>query len=958
MRALVIFLGSLALGFAAAWPYHLFEKQGDNRARDDEMGRFHAVFLPDEPTTDNFDITIEVKGEFAAVPPDAAVRIFCQAEDTANYTAMEVSAQRVRLLDVAGGRCRELARWEGNTAAQGAFPTNLRLRRRAPQIDAICDGRKLLSTICEPARRGKVGAGAVGVNTSTPLLQAAAPVIFTDDFMRAPDENGAWLVAGEAEWQVRSLANPARSSNAFVFLGKGEKGGCALVGREHWDRYQAEVAVLGSPQGEIGLIIAAADTAPRLLPSRYALVRWSAEPRPSSQTSAAVAGRLEIVQSAGGRETVLASRPGGYRVGRWYRLGARLANNRITALIDGRPVLDAASPWFSGGGAGLYVKAAEPAEFDDFTITPLAALGGDEFTRLPWSFLSGQWQVDGNVLQWWPAAVFPSFAIAGGEWEDVDLSCRLESLTAAVGIIAAFREPGCFIAYVVDPQAAEERILQVKRGGETVLARGAWQAASPELRLRIDRGLIQGGSLTAFLGEPLNGRAGVAVFGGGSREPLVFTAFSAVSLPPPRLVSSVNEIFDDEELMAIWAGSAGDWQAERNTAGFEQLYWHRSSFPGDAEIEALLPQAQPEKWQVGLSLAKSGGGKGYILFLQADAGETQLRLLRDGEEVAKRILPANFQFFRCALRRAGSWLIGVVNDQPLLMWNDPSPLAGSGAAWAAKGLRLEPAAVNIHSRTLHDENFNRAPADWRPAGGVWMVANRWECDPRWSFVAGMPPALAERRLQSFGRFLPEEARWSAEMLQGLLALVPDRQSKLAALWHKGEFAGDLVVECFVAQMMDNTRGGGDYRRYVQNFCLTICADGRDLDSGYSCLFGAEGNTKSQIRRGREVVAESRAAIPVTANIHRKWFRLRAEKRGADISFTAFTQEQRDAPERQLMALSFHDPAPLAGKRIAIWTWDNGIMVARARIACGLTPQMEDPFFVYPEEARCVYVPLP
>ena len=349
-------------------------RQGDNPAVDAEMSRFRVAFLPDEPDTDNFDVTVEVKDTSATMLPSAAVRIFCQAENTANYTAIEVTAQYVRLLDVEHGRCRELAKWEGKTAAQGDFPASLRLRCRLPQIDAICDGRRLLSALCEPGRRGKVGAGAAGVDISPPLVQPAVPVIFTDDFMRAPEENGVWLIAGEADWQVRSLANPARSSNAFVFQGKGEKGGCALVGREYWDNYQVEVSVLGPPQGAIGLVLAAADTQPRQMPTRYALVRWSAEPRSAPQAGEAATGKIEIVQIVNGAETVLASRAGGYRVGRWYRLGARLADNHVTAMIDGRHILDAASPWFSGGNAGLYIKSAEPAEFDDFNLAPLAVV--------------------------------------------------------------------------------------------------------------------------------------------------------------------------------------------------------------------------------------------------------------------------------------------------------------------------------------------------------------------------------------------------------------------------------------------------------------------------------------------------------------------------------------------------------------------------------------------------------
>jgi hypothetical protein len=117
-----------------------------------------------------------------------------------------------------------------------------------------------------------------------------------------------------------------------------------------------------------------------------------------------------------------------------------------------------------------------------------------------------------------------------------------------------------------------------------------------------------------------------------------------------------------------------------------------------------------------------------------------------------------------------------------------------------------------------------------------------------------------------------------------------------------------------------------YYLHPRDLNITVSGDGRDLASGYSFLFGGWNNTATRILRGTQTVAETdQVLLPSSATYHglahHKWFCLRVEKTGDTISYYV---------DRKL-ALQYKDPKPLSGKRIALWTSGNGIMIARATI---------------------------
>ncbi|WP_106380983.1 PDZ domain-containing protein [Abditibacterium utsteinense] len=194
-----------------------------------------------------------------------------------------------------------------------------------------------------------------------------------------------------------------------------------------------------------------------------------------------------------------------------------------------------------------------------------------------------------------------------------------------------------------------------------------------------------------------------------------------------------------------------------------------------------------------------------------------------------------------------------------------------------------------------DYSFTAAPTDWRAARGIWNVAERWTCSPQWSFFAGQNDAAP-------------------------------------LLWSRFATRGDWTLEAYLATTMDLTRG----ERSPSDLNLTVGADGQNLASGYSFIFGGKGRSVNQIRRGDAVVWEKPFAMPPSAgDIHQDWFYVRLERR----------QTPRGVRFRYLVngrvMADYLDAKPLPdGGHIGFWTQNGGMSIARVRLwHAGLrTPQ--------------------
>lgn len=228
---------------------------------------------------------------------------------------------------------------------------------------------------------------------------------------------------------------------------------------------------------------------------------------------------------------------------------------------------------------------------------------------------------------------------------------------------------------------------------------------------------------------------------------------------------------------------------------------------------------------------------------------------------------------------------------------EPTTIGFAGALPDLKGVDLE-------TRNVYDYTFSTAPTDWKIASGVWEMTNRWSCSPGWSWFGG-------------------------------------RSDEVAAIWNKRKLAGDQSAQMYFAFKMGMS-GVSSWPEYPADAALSICGDGKSLATGYTFIAGANDNTRSVLMKNGEVVASSTAAEAILPRLtdgnpgndamHRRWWFSRVDKTGSKIS--CYLDDK--------LVLTYDDPAPLKGGQTAIWTLNNGLMVARVQL-------------YYQKEIRPVYV---
>ena len=219
-------------------------------------------------------------------------------------------------------------------------------------------------------------------------------------------------------------------------------------------------------------------------------------------------------------------------------------------------------------------------------------------------------------------------------------------------------------------------------------------------------------------------------------------------------------------------------------------------------------------------------------------------------------------------------------------------------------------AVVIDDQVL-DDDFTDAPTDWT-GEGTWQATVRWACDARWSFLSG----------------------WSHGDV---------------ALWHKRRFSGDHRFDVFLAPKMEYPYARDTYAQRYRDLGVTLCGDGHDPRSGYVGILGVADeqgniNRRTVLMRNGVIVGSAPKQLPPKDEVHKDWFHLALVKHGSIIELWV-----GGAP-----IIRYDDPHPLDGGVPAVWTVNNGLSLARARLAFTTPPQpcaepqliLDEP--VYPE----------
>ena len=906
--------------------------------------------LREGPRERTYNLPVVITTQAGAQPN---VRIVLDLQDQANYYFVEFTASHTRIGKVESGLETPLG-FQGSAGL--VSPVNrVVIKRRYEAIEVVLNDVVVARAEDESFQRGSFGAGVLDGSATVKLEtpQPCPPFFFKDDFMKTSAEGGSWKPLS-GSWHLATLDNPSLSSNAFYYVGSASRekapapGGfapaaAAVRGEWFWDNYRFRVAAVSFGTADVGILFYHRD------PDNCYLFRWNAAKQPDGGKA-----RKQLVKRWHGAETLLAEAPGGYQPGVWYQLEAEAVGNRIRVIVDGHELFRVTDPTMCFGQVGLYTAVPAPAEthFDDVAVDSVRWFG-DDFSVASagrWRPLGGSWEQhsDEGGAVFAVTADAPAKALAGtARWGDYAFSAGVrlpqQVLPATeVGLVSHYLDETNYALFAWQPASGVVRIEAKVEGKQVVKEHAIAHRAPPATRhnLAVEwRGPILTARLDgqAVLNAWVPGlpRGAWGLYAAAVRQ-LAFDDAQTEFPLPPEPVLTTHRIFSHERTMEVWAGAANDWEAAQETldGASAELYWHRADFRGDTTMEIVLDGDDKKERERGearerrrtapadrrapscrmVLAAEPGKGalSGYNFLLtwpDPAKGQTtyDATITRAGAVAAQRKLAFGAKVSRLRFERYGPYVIASVNDDPILAAKDSSPLQGRAAAFGAIALPVEREDVTVFADTVRVYTFSKASSDWRPAAGTWETRNRWQCDPRWSFFSG----------------------------------VPDGKS-LAAIWNKLAFDGDVSVEFAVGPKMEASSSNYSYTR---DYNVTICADGKDLTTGYSFIFGGWDNSLTAITRGKTIVARSSDVIPVKESIHRRWFYIKVEKVGNTLNF------YRDGAR----VLTYTDPQPLTGNRVALWTWGHGIMVARVRISASSLGPAEPPG-TPPGPCPCIYSP--
>ena len=740
---------------------------------------------------------------------------------------------------------------------------------------------------------------------------------FADDFMSAEQDAASWTRLS-GDWRIDTVRNPLRSVNAFRFVGAaGEAPAVVTAGHAFWHDYRLSVACQPSGNGSVGIMVYRRE-------DRHYLLQWSAGER----------GKKQLLRVDHGAATVLCEQSGGYTSGQWYELAVEVADRRIRGFIDGQLVSSAADPGLCSGDVGLYVSGEQACCFDDVSVTSITHFRDDFSTPLlaDWSQVGGSWQNAGGMCG---AADGPGKLVTGeSTWQNYEVSTDVALRANSVaGLCFCYQDESNHYLLQVS-HGPGLRVALVKAAGDAVsiVAEKVLTACVSAPGTVALRAVVEGNVIRTYAnGEELleqwdpsrpGGRVGLFLQNGEA----AFSGFAARFIEPfDRSIVSAHKTFSGEKSMANWASAEGEWLAKQAEVDGETLttFWHRADVPGDGGISARLPRdfltlARPARVSLFFSTGATSPNQGYtaVVSLGDESSALRTELRRDGQVVDHKDLQPAASPRTVCLQRLGRFVSISVDAHPVLVHRAGTPAEGVRAGWRTEGVELQQENVSVFSRNVLLDDFRKAPADWRIAAGLWDVTVRWECDPRWSFFSGRGGMFA------------------------------GADEKLAAIWHKRSFPADFTVEFTVGQKM--AREFGAYADYTRDFNVTVCADGRDLSSGYTCTFGGWHDTRTAILRQTEVVAETDAhLIPRSNSMHRQWFNIKVRRRAGLLSYVIDDET----------VLEYADPQPLTGGRIALWTYDNGFMISRFRVSAERTGPRELPNYARLASCRSFYDPV-
>ncbi len=593
----------------------------------------------------------------------------------------------------------------------------LLVRRLPDQLSVILGNSELLCCKAKGPPRGVVAVRNGCVAVSEPICQPVEPPVFSDDFMREPDEPTPWTqVSGQ--WKNVGVGNEEYSINGFYLLGRGDETALATAGDWFWQDYTFTCAVrLDDASATCGLCALVQESG-----DSVAFVADSLE---------APSPRLRIVRGRAGQGSDLADLDAGLAPQQWYRLGLRVTESGIDALLDGDVVLSCPNPEVRGGAIGLLVRGGS-VRFDDVLVQPAEQAvrvprdEGSPAAHLPPSLGPHDYMTWASPAEPWlacaerPALLWHEGVFAGDLEVSLPVRPTAEPASRRIILSPSSSDPeNCWLSVTAhtSPQTGKAQLVVCRPLGKRA-------TKSVPLREAAQLAVVRSGGSARVLwsGRPVfrignageHRRVGLEVEG-----PPVAARDLHVRSPSVR-----------DYMFGIaptdWWVSGGEWGVSARWACDNRWSWLAGWGSGDVAIwnKRRLQGDVMVEYYVGIKMQAPGGPEirrcrdlntvlcgdrsdpqsGYNFILGGDGG-VKTQLLKSGQVVAENPdvrVPAGYnvhhRWFRIRAAKTGNRLELDFEGRPVFRYEDAEPLEGGYVGlWTRNSGILVPRVTVYHS---------------------------------------------------------------------------------------------------------------------------------------------------------------------------------------------------------------------------------------------------------------------
>ena len=378
------------------------------------------------PSTGNYDCNLTLALS-AKASNKAAVHLVLEWDAGKPSTQISISGAALDVMTVKGGKRNVISHFVAKTTPEKN--TRLSFMRRGALLGITKDD--VLIGYCKAPRSDGTQAGVTadaGWKVVESAIQRIEPVIFADDFMRAPETASPWTTVS-GTWALKSVCdniayslvrmsyiqkisldpNTNEGQNPFAWTGKSEAGKAAIctTGNPFWEDYTYSVAVDPAANGACGMLVNMTDAKTGLL------LRWTPA---NSRKQDGNRLTLSTIDLNNGKTTELAAEAGGYVPGQWYNITVVSSLAGLRVLIDGRERImkESVAPW--RGSIGLYAEGSEETTFDDVTVygsgLDFDLLAESKLQAITHKFIIDpkgmkEWSIQAS--EWVPDAAVPNF---------------------------------------------------------------------------------------------------------------------------------------------------------------------------------------------------------------------------------------------------------------------------------------------------------------------------------------------------------------------------------------------------------------------------------------------------------------------------------------------------------------------------------------------------------------------